>query len=145
MCIMLKKSLKNRVVVAVAISVMLIACTNQDRLPQYVITGHVDGSDGTVVYLYKYLPEYDMQTRFDSTSVEDGQFQFIGNTDRPVEAYLRLSSDSAIYSFVLTNNRITFLKTDDSYRFDGSESNRHRCCMESHESLHRQPYRQHKP
>ena len=103
---------------------ILAACQGESPQKAYSIEGTIADlrADGKA-YLYVMLPEYQKLMLLDSAEVRNGAFRFNGSVDEPMEAFVRLKGDTAAYSFVLTNNRLSMTVGDGTYVVQGSRSN----------------------
>lgn len=114
---------KNSIIAAI-IGSSIASCSNESTKQGFSINGSNDHQADGYAYLYVLLPEYQKIMPIDSAKLKSGKFQFEGETEEPMEAYIKFSGDSLSYDFILTNNRLEMNVSSSSYSVHGSPSNR---------------------
>ncbi len=111
-------------ILATIIGLAIAACSNEATKHTFTIDGVNDHQMDGYAYLYVLLPEYQKIMPIDSVKLKSGKFQFEGETEEPMEAYIKFSGDSLSYDFILTNNRLEMNVSSSNYSVQGSPSNR---------------------
>ena len=88
------------------------ACQNQEKNPQYTISGRVIDATESVVYLAR-LKGNDAEY-LDSTTMKNGKFELTGSVDIPENLYVVIGDDDNYFSIFMSNDIINVLADVDS-------------------------------
>src|SRR6056297_1099384 len=102
-----------KLVLSVCIIFAVMACDQQSA--GYTITGSIRGEveDGTQVFL-RGIGEDNQPVDVDTTTVENGQFVFKGQTETPEMQYVFIDNFMGYHAVIIENGEIQFSAQEDS-------------------------------